>query len=116
MAEIVKKTRSAAKAKTAVEPKSTDKLNGAHLNGAAEPNAAKPRKTAAKKNNVVEMAAPAAMAMAPAGLKQMAPPVSISHEQVAQLAHRLWFERGCGHGHHEEDWLRAEEQLRGKAS
>lgn len=100
MSEIVKKPRSAAKAKTAAETKSTAKLNGAHVNGAAEPKAAKPRKTAAKKNNVVEMAAPAA----------------ISHEQVAQLALRFWFERGCAHGHHEEDWFRAEQELRAKAS
>ncbi|MGA9061000.1 MAG: DUF2934 domain-containing protein [Terracidiphilus sp.] len=37
-------------------------------------------------------------------------------EQVAQLAHRFWTERGFVHGHHEEDWFRAEQELRGKAS
>jgi hypothetical protein len=41
---------------------------------------------------------------------------SISHEQVAQLAYRFWTERGHKHGHHEEDWFRAERELRGKAS
>ncbi len=41
---------------------------------------------------------------------------SISHDQVAQLAHRFWTERGRAHGHHEEDWFRAEQELRGKAS
>jgi len=100
MTETVKKPRST-KAKTAAEAKSTAKLNGTEINGAAEPKAAaKPRKTAAKKNNLVVMAAPAA----------------VSQEQVAQLAHRFWFERGCQHGHHEEDWFRAEQELRGKAS
>jgi hypothetical protein len=41
---------------------------------------------------------------------------SISHDQVAQLAHRFWNERGQTHGHHEEDWFRAEQALRSKAS
>jgi len=94
------KSRSTAKAKPAAEVTSTVKLNEAQLNGAAEAKAAKPRKTAAKKAKVVVMAAPAA----------------VSQEQVAQLAHRFWFERGCQHGHHEEDWFRAEQELRGKAS
>jgi hypothetical protein len=46
----------------------------------------------------------------------MKAPISISREQVAELAHRLWLERGQAHGHHDEDWFRAEELLRGKAS
>ena len=41
---------------------------------------------------------------------------SVSHEDVARLAHRFWKERGHKHGHHEEDWYRAEKELRGKAS
>jgi hypothetical protein len=40
----------------------------------------------------------------------------ISHDQVAQLAHRFFIERGHAHGHHEEDWFRAEQALRSKAS
>jgi hypothetical protein len=70
----------------------------------AKPKApAKPRKTAAKKAetngavpNVTEM--------------------KLSHEQVAQLAHRFWNERGRLDGHHEEDWFRAEHELRVRAS
>jgi len=38
------------------------------------------------------------------------------HDQIAQLAHRYWVERGGQHGRHEEDWFRAEQELRGKAS
>jgi hypothetical protein len=34
-----------------------------------------------------------------------------SREDVALLAYRFWNERGGGHGHHEEDWLRAVEEL-----
>ena len=41
---------------------------------------------------------------------------SVSHDDVAQLAHRFWNERGQQDGHHEEDWYRAEQELRGKAS
>lgn len=36
---------------------------------------------------------------------------SISHEEIARLAHRFWIERGRQHGHHQEDWLRAEREL-----
>jgi hypothetical protein len=46
---------------------------------------------------------------------QMEASVFISHEQVAELAHRFWNERGRAHGHHEEDWFRAEQLLRGNA-
>ena len=41
---------------------------------------------------------------------------SFPHDQVAQLAHRFWNERGRVHGHHEEDWYRAEQALRSRAS
>jgi hypothetical protein len=41
---------------------------------------------------------------------------SITHDQVALLAHRFFEERGRKHGHHEEDWFRAEQELRTKAS
>ncbi|MGB6744154.1 MAG: DUF2934 domain-containing protein [Terracidiphilus sp.] len=64
---------------------------------------AKPRKTAASKNgangahsNVTEM--------------------PLSYEQVAMLAHRFWIERGHQHGNDAEDWFRAEQALRSKAS
>jgi hypothetical protein len=62
--------------------------------------AAKPRKSTAKKTAVLKMEAP----------------VSISHEHVAELAHHFWSERGCVHGHHEEDWFRAEQELHARAS
>jgi hypothetical protein len=57
----------------------------------------KPRKaTPAKKANVTQMKA--------------------SYEQVAQLAHRYWAERGGEHGQDAEDWFRAERELHDKAS
>ena len=39
-----------------------------------------------------------------------------SQEEIAKLAHRFWAERGHHHGQHEEDWLRAEREIFGKAS
>lgn len=35
-----------------------------------------------------------------------------TREEVAALAYQLWIERGSPHGSHEEDWQKAEEQLR----
>ena len=40
----------------------------------------------------------------------------VSQDQIAELAHRYFAERGHKHGHDEEDWLRAERALLGKAS
>lgn len=42
--------------------------------------------------------------------------ISVSHEEIARLAHRFWTERGGQHGNDAADWLRAEQELRGKAS
>ena len=67
---------------------------------AAPKAAAKPRKAAATKNTALANVTP----------------ISFSREQIAKLAHRFWAERGHKHGHHEEDWFRAEQELRGKAS
>lgn len=39
-----------------------------------------------------------------------------THEQIADLARKYWAQRGYIDGHHEEDWHRAEQELRGKAS
>lgn len=100
--------------------------------------AAKPRKTAVKKTaDVLQMEAPKPVVEAPK-LTLGAPkststvptsisqaPKPVSHQQVAELAHSFWDERGRVHGHDAEDWFRAEkllrsndseQQLRGKAS
>ncbi len=41
---------------------------------------------------------------------------SVSYDEVARLAHRFYEERGHRHGHHVDDWVRAEQELLGKAS
>ncbi|HEX4007395.1 MAG TPA: DUF2934 domain-containing protein [Acidobacteriaceae bacterium] len=65
---------------------------------------AKPRKTTAKSAPKTNEAVVQAHAPAP------------SHDQIRQLAHKYWAERGHQNGHPELDWLRAEQELRGKAS
>ena len=34
-----------------------------------------------------------------------------THQQIAELAHRYYSERGGKHGYHEQDWFRAEREL-----
>jgi hypothetical protein len=41
--------------------------------------------------------------------RRMSPP---SPEQIAARAYELFLARGGEHGYHEEDWLRAEQELR----
>jgi hypothetical protein len=60
---------------------------------------------------------------APARLKKMATKnaeelemTDPSHEQIAQLAQQFWAERGWQDGYAEQDWLRAERELRVPAS
>ena len=44
--------------------------------------------------------------------KRQAPP---THEQIARRAFELFLSRGGEHGRHEEDWHRAERELRAPA-
>ena len=37
----------------------------------------------------------------------------VTHEDVAQLAYSSWEARGCQGGSPQDDWLRAEQQLKG---
>jgi hypothetical protein len=47
----------------------------------------------------------------PAAKKQTAPPAP-TREQIAMLAEKYWAERGWPEGSPEEDWLRAERELK----
>jgi hypothetical protein len=80
---------------------------------AAKKTAAKAVKTAAKKAPAKKAPAKKVVSgkvtvAASAGKK--AP----SHQEIADLAHHYWKERGHHHGSHEQDWVRAEKELRGK--
>jgi len=40
--------------------------------------------------------------------------ISPSHEEIARLAHSYWVARGYANGSPEQDWLRAERELRAR--
>lgn len=69
---------------------------------------AKPRKAPAKKASILTMESNGSRSSSSVG--------PVPHDQVAQLAHRYWAERGGLHGHDVEDWFRAEQELRARAS
>jgi len=97
----------------------TKKAKAAKAEGAAKPKeAAKAvaQKTAAKKAGAKKAVAKKAAVKTPKAADGIVVVRSVSQEEVAVLAHRFWAERGYQHGHHHEDWLRAERELRGKAS
>ena len=106
MAETVKKAKATAKKTTQPAPKPV-----------AVKKAAAATKPPAKKKATVTRKAPAvSKSKKVANPKNKIHLLPATHEQIALLAHRYWSERGYQHGRHEEDWHRAEQELRGKAS
>ena len=93
---------------------------------------AKPRKSAARKpaegaEATPAVAAPSNGANAAAKPKKATgnangaaaeaqPSQHVSHEEIARLAHHFYTQRGHQHGKHEDDWYRAEQELRKRAS
>jgi hypothetical protein len=61
---------------------------------------AKPRSAATKSKKTTAPAEPEKVAT-----------ITPTREQIAALAHKYWAERGHRHGHAEQDWLRAEQEL-----
>ena len=92
MAEAIKKAKTPSKAKKVVAEKAVTEKPAAKKAVTEKP---APKKAVAKKDAVVK---------------------SVSQEEVAALAHHYWAERGYRHGDHIQDWLRAEQELRGKVS
>jgi hypothetical protein len=81
---------------------------------------------ASKRKTVSDSVVSAGAAAAPARAKiapkpPAAEPVSAhaatapSFEQIAELAYSFWVERGYQNGSPEEDWLRAERELRAQS-
>lgn len=85
---------------TVKKPRTTKPKAAPSTNGTGE---AKPRKATAKKT---------AGSTQPTLINGAGP----THEQIADLARKYWAQRGYVDGHHEEDWHRAERELRAKAS
>jgi hypothetical protein len=48
----------------------------------------------------------------PAAKKQQATPPAPTREEIARLAEKYWAERGWPEGSPEQDWLRAEQELK----
>ncbi len=44
------------------------------------------------------------------------PSLALPEEEIARLAYSYWENRGCQGGSPEEDWFRAEEELKAKTS
>jgi hypothetical protein len=81
----------------------------------------KPKTETAAKPKSVKAPAKAPEKSAQAAAKPAAKPSNLtvmgpSKEQIAALAHKYWAERGFKHGQDADDWFRAEQELRGKAS
>jgi hypothetical protein len=110
MEEKANKPSKAATAKKSAAP-NTAKASGEAVAKTKAPakssKAAVPEKTMATvtRIDVNRESAPASRAL-----------IGISAEEVARLAHQYWLERGCQHGRDAEDWFRAEQALRSKAS
>jgi ribosome assembly protein YihI (activator of Der GTPase) len=76
----------------------------------------KPRITASKTVAPTGIAAKTAAAPKKKTVKAKVLPMAVPQEQIAILAYRFWDERGRQHGFDKQDWLRAEQELVGKAS
>jgi hypothetical protein len=105
--------------------KKTSKLAAEATNPASEEvavSSAKPRssRSSKKKSELSEMASvshyhknapqPVSEPLASQPLTER-PSRNVHHHQIAELAYSYWAERGFAHGSHEEDWLRAEQEL-----
>lgn len=42
--------------------------------------------------------------------------IAFGHDEIATLAYEFWQARGCPYGSPKEDWIRAERELRARAS
>lgn len=90
---MAEKTERAAKKRAPAKPRAaagTKKAAAKKVDGAAETNGRAPQTNAA--------------AYVP------------THEEIAFLALQYWEQRGCTHGEHMQDWLRAEQDLMKMAS
>ena len=84
--------------------------------GSAVPARRKPAVTARKKREVAGAAsAVAAPVVEPESKVVSVVAVEPAFEEIAQLAYSYWEARGCQGGSPEQDWLRAEAELRQRA-
>jgi hypothetical protein len=105
------KAKAAAKPKAAAVPKA-GAPKAVATKSAAVPKAAAPKAAATKAAPKEKTAAKSAEAAGiPEAVSATRTVVRPTHQQIAELAHHYFVERGWRHGHHEQDWLRAEREL-----
>jgi hypothetical protein len=105
--------------------KPTKKTKGAAAAPAASEQAAKARstesstlKSTAEKSDTVKQSRKTGLsAPTPAAATHSDPPKQpsykpVAHDEIAKLAYSFWAARGFQYGSPEEDWLRAERQLK----
>jgi DUF2934 family protein len=79
----------------------------------AQAEAEKATATQTPKNTVVEAKAVGPVPNQPAS-DETRPNRSPSHEEISRRAYELWAQRGGVGGNAQEDWLRAEQELRAR--
>ena len=100
------------KPRKAPAKKATEAVNGVEKKAGVT---AKP-KVAAAETKAAPKAKAAAKSATAAGVPEVAAAIvkasaRPTHEQIAELAHSYYVERGWKHGFHEQDWFRAEQVL-----
>ena len=100
------------KARKAPAKKATEAANGAEkkVKATATPKVAAAGTKAAPKAKAAAKSAEAA-GVPEAAAAIVAASVQPTHQQIAELAHSYYVERGWRHGYHEQDWFRAERVL-----
>ena len=73
---------------------------------------ARAKTAASRKHRGSVIAENSESATAPSSIPVESPSTDPSSDEIAQLAYSYWEARGCQGGTAEEDWLRAEQQLR----
>ena len=96
-------TRSSKTKKTETTETGPVKHHHNKSNSATSPDAAPAQRTNGKAV-VAAAAAPASVIVDPVG--------EVTNEAIAELGYSYWIARGYSHGGAEEDWLRAEQELR----
>jgi hypothetical protein len=86
------------------------KTNSPALEGVAEPANAPGGLRETENKTMAAVAGAGSMAVS----ESVAAPREISPEEVAKLAYSYFVERGYQHGYAEEDWLRAERELKSR--
>lgn len=65
-------------------------------------------------SSVGQMSEPQAVGAANIPASEQTNQSGFTQEEIAALAHSYWVARGYQHGSHEEDWLRAEQELKSR--